>query len=166
MVESNEKKDKRMRLAVLILMLAYILGMVLFQNQELMYNRLFFGFLFAVMGLVSLFQRLMFDFAKKDKVIGELVRLELDVDSEGSKSYTPFFQYRYLGEERLFKSNISSITFRKLLIGSKEELWIRRNKPSQIRVNRFWFHAIEYGVIALFLCFGVSSIIRGLGLLG
>jgi hypothetical protein len=161
----NEKKDKRIPLVFTILLLLYVLGWAIFKENSRVYNELFIGAMFLIAGLVLLIQRIVFDVLEKDKVIGELVRLERVDDAEG-RSYTPYFKYRYLGEEREYKSNISSFSFRTLPMGRKEELLILRRKPSVIRVNRFGFHAFEYGTIVLFIGMGGYFILHGIALLG
>lgn len=127
---------KKVSYGVLFLLIAITLGWTfLIERNTDAFIRLFCGFAALVFGVSVLIREIIFLRSPKDLVIGEMIRLEDDSTADGGRAYAPVYRYFFDGEEREFKSNLSSFSYKKMPLGTKAELLVFKKNPNIVRLN-------------------------------
>lgn len=120
------------------------------------YANIYFGLCFFIAGIIVLIQRVLFDILPKDRVIGRIIEVRKEVD-DGGTSYCPIFEYTYNDKKEIYRSLVSSFTFKwSKHIGDQEEILVLKKNPKRVRLNKFSYVLLEYLVSPLFIFRGIN----------
>lgn len=155
---------KRVSVLILVVLIAGNLGWTILIGQSTeAFLSLFFGFAVMIFGVFQLIRELIFLQSPKDLVIGEMVRLNEETCGDGS-TYRPIYRYRYENEEREYKSNLASFTYRKMPVGTKVELMVVKKNPNIVRLNEPLLFLIPTLITLALIVIGTLFCMNGINL--
>lgn len=153
---------RKVTYGVLFVFIAITLGWTfLIERNTDAFIRLFCGCAAFVFGVYQLIREIIFLRSPKDVVKGEMIRLQEEFVDDGS-TYTPIYRYRYGGEEREYKSNLSSFTFKKIPLGTKAELLVLKKNPNVVRLNEPLLMLLPTLFCLFLMLVGILLALRGI----
>jgi hypothetical protein len=111
------------------------------------------GLLFAWIGIVIV-KSAMVDFAEAERVDGELIGYHANVDSEGSRTFSPVIAFQHpTGGRRIFQSEIGTGHF-PYPVGQRVRVLAIRNDPERARLdsNGLLYFGLIFAAIGLGSC--------------